>query len=270
MFTEFPEARTTAVTRLRLTRTPGGAVRLRGGGGVFRAMLLARDAHGARVQVVPSRMLLLAGDDVALEISVDAGLRLDLTETGGTIAHDMRGGSASWRTSVEVGAGATFTHHTWPWVSSAGSDVVRHTSVALDVGAKAVLRETLVLGRHGEAPGRLVAHTHVTRDGRPVLAEELHSTDLACADLALAGAVSHRVLDQVMALGPLPVPARSAADVVEGAPTRLDLASGDTLWRSLAQDAHHAAGALDRLFAHLTGEREWSVVDTERAPSVDN
>ena len=258
----------TELTRLVLTRAASGAVRLSGGGGVLRAVLLERGPDWARVSLMPQRMLLLDGDDVALKVEVGSGLRLELSETGGTVAHDMRGGRARWRTAFHLRAGAALTHHTWPWVSCAGSDVERSTEVRLGTGARAVLRETLVLGRHGELPGRLRARTRVLREEAEVpvevLVEELCSDDLD----ATFSPTGHRVLDQVLCLGPCVLPAAESGgpSLAPGQtsgpaptstwqavhPTRLDLASGDHLWRALATDAHHAAGELDRVCEALT------------------
>jgi len=196
-------------------------------------MLIARGADSARVQLVPERALLLAGDDVALEIEVEAGLRLELGEVGGTVAYDMRGGSARWRTSYRVETGASLVHQTLSWVSAEGSDVERLTEAHLYGDASLVLRETLVLGRYGEAPGALVAHTKVYRDGAEVLVEELHASDLVPAV-----GTGHRVLDQVLALG------AAGPDKVKGADaTRLNLVGGGHLWRLLSS-AHTCSLAL--------------------------
>lgn len=190
---------------------------------MFRAMLVGRDADSARVQLVPTRALLLAGDDVAVEIEVESGLHLELGETGGTVAYDMRGRNARWRTSYRVGAGASLVHHTLPWVSAEGSDVERLTEAHLYGDASLVLRETLVLGRYGEGPGRLVSHTRVHRDGAEVLVEELHADDLVPGT-----GVGHRVLDQVLAFG-----AEPEVGGLDGDVTRLRLASSDVVRRRL-------------------------------------
>lgn len=250
-----PLAVSTEITRLALVATSDGGCRLTGGGGVFRAVLQRRLERGARVALVPERALLLSGDRVALTVVVDPGLRLELVETGGTVAYDMRGGRAGWRTSFQLGRGATVVHETLPWVSAAGSDVERSLEVELEVGARALVRETLVLGRHGEEPGRLRSRTHVRRDGVDVLVEELDAADLA----------PHRVLDQVASYGDFrpagvspAVPAHTRADAIAthlppAAPglTCLELASGDTIWRRLDDHAHAAAAGLDRIFASL-------------------
>lgn len=246
----------TEVTRLELRATPGGGCRLVSGGGVFRAVLQRRAGPAARVALVPERALLLAGDDVALHVSVDPGLRLELVETGGTVAYDMRGSSARWSTRFALAPGSCLVHETLPWVSAAGSEVARSLEVDLAGDARAVLRETLVLGRHGERPGALTSSTRVRRDGRELFVEDLDAVDLS----------PHRVLDQVSSFGPVhPVgvspqgptsdPAEAMArDAAPAAPgvTRLELASGDTVWRRLDSQAHVAAAGVDRIFRHLT------------------
>lgn len=249
------EAGPVEVTRLTLRATAGGGCRVSGGGGAFRAVQQRLTRHSARVALVPDRALLLAGDHVALEVEVDPGLHLTLVETAGTVAYDMRGGRASWSTSLRVGAGSTVVHETLPWVSAAGSDVTRSLDVELGRGGRALLRETLVLGRHGEEPGRLRTRSRVRREGADVFIEEVDSVDLA----------PHRVLDQVAAFGEFhpasvspAVPPYVRADAIAthlppAAPgvTCLELASGDTLWRRLDDQAHVAAAGLDGIFCDL-------------------
>jgi urease accessory protein len=112
-----------------------------------------------------------------------------------------------------------------PFVVAEGADVLRHLSVELGATSRVVLRETLVLGRSGEAPGRLVARTDVHRDGAPVLVEEL--------DAAL-GLGSHRVLDQVLELRGL----ETVAERPPRPPAAMVLESGDRLHRWLGAATH--------------------------------
>ena len=211
-----------------LARTPDGRVRVTAGGGPFRVITLGVDERGARVALVPTRALLLAGDVVEVECDVADGLTLHLQETSGTVAYDMRGGSASWSFAARVGAGARLVLDSLPWVSAGGSRVTRSTSVSLGAAATLLARETLVLGRSGEAPGGLVSRTTITREGRPVVVEELQALHLA----------PHRILDSVLALGDGP-------DLIEGGPSPLRLESGDRLWRRLGREAHETAAVLD-------------------------
>ena len=76
-----------------------------------------------------------------------------------------------------------------------------------------LMRETVVLGRTGEEPGRLVARTDVVGNG-PVLVEEIDSAVL-----------SKRVLDSILAIG---YPAEGG----------MALEAGGTLYRALSDDTH--------------------------------
>jgi urease accessory protein len=181
---------------------------------------------GDRVALVPEQAVLLADDQVTVSVRVGAGQVLEIVEPGGTVAYAMRGGRARWDVEIEVEAGGRLVWRGEPFVVAQGADVRRSTAVHLTGDARVVLRETLVLGRHGEAPGRLVARTDVQRDGAWVLVEELD------ASVGLGG---HRVVDQVLWLGgfedPAPEPAHSPATV-------LVLESGDHLQRWLGAETH--------------------------------
>lgn len=172
-------------------------VTLRGG------LLVPRRLPGAegtvRVALVASTALLLAGDRVCVDVVVDAGLALDVVETAGTVAYAMRGGSARWDVTAEVGRDATLIWSALPFVVADGARVSRSAEVDLADGAAAVLRESLVLGRTGQAGGCLDARTRVRVEGRPVLVESLRLDPAARRDPAvLAGA---RCLDTVTVLG---------------------------------------------------------------------
>ncbi len=56
---------------------------------------------------------------------------------------------------VTVGDGATLVLEDAPLVVAEGADVVRTTTIRLGVGAVAIVRDLVVLGRAGEGPGRL-------------------------------------------------------------------------------------------------------------------
>jgi urease accessory protein len=224
----------TDVCSISLARTSTGRVRVTSRGRPFRAITLSTDAWGARVALVPDRALLLAGDAIDVAVVVADGLTLHLQETSGTVAYDMRGGSASWSFCAHVGADARLVLDALPWVSASGSRVVRSLSVSLEATAVLLARETLILGRSGEAPGWLNSHTTVTRAGRPVLVEELRTTNLA----------PYRVLDSVLAVG-----RHHIGQVEQVAPLRLE--AGDLLWRRLGREAHETAAVLEPLWAVL-------------------
>lgn len=195
----------------------------------LRPMLLASDARSARISLVPDGAMLLAGDDVRVEVEVGEGASLTLVEPAGTVAYDMDGGRASWSVQVTLAAGAGLVWAGEPFVVSAGADVTRHTQVTLGRDARLALRETLVLGRHGERPGRVSTTWSAHQDdGRPLLVESL---DLDASSLAPGILGPHRVLASVTVLG-REVPPDACP---EG---RLDLEHGGSLWRHLVGETH--------------------------------
>ncbi|MFE6508657.1 urease accessory protein UreD [Nocardioides sp. NPDC057767] len=235
MTTSTPEVARGSLTRVRVGAVDGGRVRVQtevagpATAPALRPMLLASDARSARISLVPDGAMLLAGDHVTIEVEVGEGARLTLVEPAGTVAYDMDGGHASWSVRIALAAGAGLVWAGEPFVVSAGADVTRDTRVTLGPGARLVLRETLVLGRHGEPPGRVSttweAHDH---DGRPLLVESL---DLDADSLAPGLLGPYRVLGSVTALG-CDLPSDACP---EG---RLDLEHGGTLWRHLASETH--------------------------------
>ncbi|WP_370289137.1 urease accessory protein UreD [Nocardioides sp.] len=204
---------------------------------VLRAMVLEHTADAARLALLPDGALLLAGDAIEVDVHVGAGLRLDLIEPAGTVAFDMRGARARWDVRVVLEAGAVLTWAGEPFVVAAGAEVERDISVQCGLGARVAMRETLVLGRFGEGPGRLRQHTRVVDDDGPVLVEDL-VLDAASAPLVLGG---HRVLTSVLA-GAVAVAVDETETGGAGDPDRLELdVQGWTLWRRLGQEAHAAA-----------------------------
>ncbi|GGR63188.1 urease accessory protein [Nocardioides luteus] len=237
--TSTSEVATGALTRVRVGAVSSGRVRVEtemegpATAPALRPMLLASDATSARVSLVPDGAMLLAGDRVAVEVEVGEGACLTLVEPAGTVAYDMDGGQACWSVAITLAAGATLLWAGEPFVVSAGADVIRSTAVTLGAGARLALRETLVLGRHGERPGRTsTSWSALDHEGRPLLVESL---DLDEASLVPGILGDHRVLGAVTTFG-LDLP----PDLCRQG--RLDLERGGTLWRHLAAEAHELPG----------------------------
>ena len=91
-------------TRLEVCRDPpaaasGSCVAAptgRAGEGTSGSASCTPAVDGARVAVLAEGALLVAGDDVSVGMRVGPGVRLDVVEPAGTVAFDMRGGSARW------------------------------------------------------------------------------------------------------------------------------------------------------------------------------
>lgn len=237
MTTLLPDRAGVRRTRLRVDAASGGRARVIAATSgdsarpCVRTVILQSAPGYARVALVPDGALLLADDAIALDIRVGTACRLDLVEPSGTVAYDMRGGSATWDVRIDLGAGARLTWAGEPFVLSAGARVRRTTEVTLGAGARLALRETLVLGRHHERIGALEQHwTACGPDGAEVLVEELTLGGTAHRPGILGG---NRVIGSVVALG-IDVPAEVSPE------DRLDLDEGGTLWRRLAGEAHRA------------------------------
>ncbi|GIG38838.1 urease accessory protein UreD [Cellulomonas phragmiteti] len=213
------------MTRTRVALTADGRVEL--DGDVVRARRLP-DEHGrTRVALVASQALLLAGDRVRIEVEVAAGRSLEIVEVTGTVAYDMRGGQATWLVDVRLAAGAVLVWPSLPFVVADGADVLRLTHVELAAGARAVLRETLVLGRTGETGGRVRTTVRARLDDRPLLVETFVAEPAAVVDPALLG--GSRCLDTVLVLG-----ARLEH------PCALQLDGEGTMLRGMSVHAHDA------------------------------
>jgi urease accessory protein len=152
-----------------------------------------------RIALVAAGALLLAGDHVRIEVKVEGAVRVEIIETAGTVAYAMRGGSSSWDVDLTLTAGAHLTWHGEPFVVSEGADVTRSTSLTLEADCKLALRESLVLGRHGETGGRLSTVLRAVVGGDLVLAEDLDLSAQARRGWAILG--SARCLDTVTTLG---------------------------------------------------------------------
>ncbi|TCO34190.1 urease accessory protein [Kribbella steppae] len=152
-----------------------------------------------RIALVAAGALLLAGDQVRIEVVVSGPVRVEIVETAGTVAYGMRGGSARWDVDIRLTDGASLRWYGEPFVVSADAAVMRSTVVRMENGCTAELRESLVLGRHGEVGGALQTMTRAWIGDELTLAEDL---DLS-PDARDGWAVMHtaRCLDTVTSLG---------------------------------------------------------------------
>lgn len=190
------------VTRIEVTAPGTGGPRTRlVAGDLSPRRLRPAGASGStvRVALVAASALLLAGDDVRIEVVVDGPVRLDLIETAGTVAYDMRGGSARWDVSVVLRDGARLSWAGEPFVVSAGASVDRSFGLELSGDARASVRESLVLGRTGELGGDLRTRTRAALDGEPLLVEDLDLSREHRAGWAVVGAA--RCLETVTTYG---------------------------------------------------------------------
>jgi urease accessory protein len=255
---------TTITTTTRSSHA--GALRLRVEQRTGRSALVGAQGHVPyAARVVPARpgwvrvVLVqtiagpLAGDRTTIEVDVGPGAALELVGNAATLAlpcaeparHEVR---------VRLAAGARLAWLPQPLIVAAGCDLDASLELELAEGAAALTRELVVLGRHGELPGRYRSRLRCELEGRLLLHDEVQLSEQAST-------ASAAVLDGASAFGSLALlglrPARSAD------PEELELAGPGRVVRALAPEAAtlraRLAGAesawLDDLRSPVPGRR---------------
>lgn len=147
--------------------------------------VLLRQTGDARVHLVHGAGGPLGGDELGLDVRVGDGAALYVRSAGATIVQPGRaGGAARWDTTVTVGSGGTLDWGPEPTVVTDGAAFETALRIDLAAGARARVREIVVLGRHGCVGGRYRGGVAVTLAGEPLL---VHQTLLDGADPALTG-----------------------------------------------------------------------------------
>ncbi|GAA4603358.1 urease accessory protein UreD [Actinoallomurus liliacearum] len=217
----------TARAAVRAERGPGGRTRitrLRSDG-----PLALRESDGA-VYLVGAGAGPLGGDDLELTVEVGPGARLDVRSAAATLVLPGRRGAGASRLVVraDVAAGGRLAFTPEPVIAAAGCDHRALAEATLAEGADLVWREEIILGRHGEAPGRYTGRFDVTVGGTPLLRHELRIDE---------DAPSGAVLGDARAVGTLLVTRATADPYAEEGLAVLPLAGPGVLVTALAADA---------------------------------
>ena len=167
--------------------------------GPMQARRLRTTGGSIRVALVAGQALLLAGDDVRIEVHVEGSVLLEVVEPAGTVAYDMRGGRARWDVAISLARGGRLAWHAEPFVVAHGADVTRTTTADVATDSVATLRETFVLGRSGERGGSLRTTTRAHQGDRAVLVEDLCLAPQDRGGWATLG--DRRCLDTITTLG---------------------------------------------------------------------
>jgi urease accessory protein len=133
----------------------------------------------------------LGGDVFSLDLALGAGSVLRMRSAASTLVQPARvgpggagAGPARWSVSADVGPGALLDWAPEATVVFTGAAIESRLHVRVGAGAGAVVRELVVLGRHGERGGRYRGELVVDVAGEPLLA---HTTSLDGADSELGG-----------------------------------------------------------------------------------
>lgn len=212
----------------------GDGVSCRLAGELVVPRLVRRRGRSVEVALVAGRAMLLPGDEVRIDVRVGEGCALTLVDIGGLVVYgrpEAAGDVAQWHARIALAAGARLEWDGLPTVVTDAGHLVRSLTMTLAVGASAVLRETLVLGRVHERGGSMRAETDIADAAGPVLRESLGVR----GDRPVPGVLgAARVVDSVIAVG------EGGAEAVADVPgaTRLDLERGGIVVRYLGDAAH--------------------------------
>jgi urease accessory protein len=144
--------------------------------------VLLRPTGRAEVHLVHGSGGPLGGDELALDVEVATGASLSVRSAAATVVQPGPGAGARWDVSAAVGG--TFYWTPEPTVVCDGAALSSVLRIDLAAGACAVIREIVILGRHGQCGGRYTGTLNATVDGTPLL---VHTTVLDDSDRGLAG-----------------------------------------------------------------------------------
>jgi urease accessory protein len=204
-------------------------VAVAGPGGVTRLPVLASQVPLVlrrtpdAVYVVGGAAGPIGGDDLSLRISVEEGAFLRVRTAAASIALPGPDGLESvLRVSVSVGPGARLEYLPEPVVVTAGARHATVVSVSLDEGASLLLRDELLLGRHGEDGGTARSVLRVDYAGRPLLRQSLGVSGTDPGSLGPAVLSGHRAVGTLLHVSPT-LHLRQAGSIV---PIEIPVAGG--------------------------------------------
>ncbi|PVA10619.1 urease accessory protein [Pelagivirga sediminicola] len=199
------------ISRIRTLRSDGPLV-LRKSNPKGPEPLTRRRHDVARVALAAGTAGPLGGDDYALDVNVGAGSTLVLQEVSAMLILPGQGGAQSkMAINITVEQGATFVWWAEPVIAAHRCNHLHDVRIALAPDARMILREEILLGRHGEAPGDFSSRLRITRGGLALYDQQIAfgpSSDGWDGAAVLGG---HRATGSVIAVDPDWVDAPPAA-----------------------------------------------------------
>jgi urease accessory protein len=192
----FVRNRVAATASIEATAGPGGVTRLP----VLASQvpLVLRRAPDS-VYLVGGAAGPLGGDSLALHITVGAGAFLRVRTAAASIAlPGLDGLESVLRVSATVEEGGRLEYLPEPLVVAAGARHAIIISVTLSAGASLVLRDEVLLGRHGECGGTARSALRVSYAGRPLLRQSLEISGTDPASLGPAVLAGHRAVGTLL------------------------------------------------------------------------
>ena len=190
----------------------------------------------------------IGGDELDLRVSVGAGAFLRVRTAAAAIALPGPEGLESvLRITADVGAGARLEYLPEPVVVSAAARHATIIRVTLAEGASLLLRDELLLGRHGETGGAARSALNVDYAGRPLLRQSLEVAGADAVAMGPALLAGHRAVGTALWVDPAAgeAPDAGAADgqapdagaAADAAVAVMPLAGPGVLVTALANDA---------------------------------
>jgi urease accessory protein len=128
----------------------------------------------ARVCVVAGAAGPIGGDRLELSVDVGSGSMLVLRDVSATLLlPGPRDEESRLSVDIHVGAGAALVWLPEPVIAARGCRHAGDVRIDLAEGARLIMRDELLLGRHGEQPGNVRQHVRVRVEGRPLLNQQL-------------------------------------------------------------------------------------------------
>lgn len=161
----------------------------------------------------------VGGDRLSLSVDVGAHSTLVLADISSTVLLPGPGGEqSSMAIDIRVADGATLIWLPEPIIAAAGCHHRHDVRVELEAGARLLMREELLLGRHGERTGDVRQNIRVQRDGAPLYHQQLGVGPASAGWDTPAVVGKHRTLGSMLVVDPAWVD-----DLPQGGPL------GDTL-----------------------------------------
>lgn len=146
--------------------------------------IMLRQTGPDRVHLVQAAGGPLGGDELALGVHLGTGSHLQLRSAAAMVVQPGRSAPARWTVVAELAAGALLDWFPEPTVICDRAELHSSMTVAMQRGARAALREVVVLGRACQHGGRYHGELAIDFDGVPLLN---HTLLLDGADPVLAG-----------------------------------------------------------------------------------
>jgi urease accessory protein len=188
----------------------------------------------------------LGGDDLELSIVVGPGAELVLRAVAAAVVLPGTGASAL-TLRLSVAAGGRLTVLPEPTVVAAGACHHASTLAEVETGGALLLREEVLLGRHGEPGGRYRGLLRADVGGLPLLRHQLDLDGADPANLAPESMVGARATGTLLQVDPQWMDAdRRPAGSADPQVAAMPLAGPGLLVTALCDDALTLRGLLDR------------------------